>query len=130
MGTKVGSTCERRGRCAGGGIGGLIGWAIAKNKGRSTAGFWPGALLGRIAWIIAAPIGPTPEAAAHRIAQTEALLAAIAPQDRPHPAAPVASAVPPGWHPDPRGRCEFRYWDANRWTANVNRGGQQYIDPM
>jgi Protein of unknown function (DUF2510) len=29
----------------------------------------------------------------------------------PHP-----GIVPPGWHPDPSGQYEFRWWDGSRWT--------------
>lgn len=30
---------------------------------------------------------------------------------------------PPGWHPDPRGRHEHRYWDGTKWTDHVADGG-------
>ncbi len=30
-----------------------------------------------------------------------------------------ASAVPPGWHPDPGGSGRMRYWDGYRWTEHV-----------
>ncbi len=36
------------------------------------------------------------------------------------PGAPVPiprpGVVPPGWHPDPSGQYEFRWWDGSRWT--------------
>ena len=38
---------------------------------------------------------------------------------------------PPGWHPDPRGRHEHRYWDGSKWTDHVaDRGvaGQDAVD--
>ena len=34
-----------------------------------------------------------------------------------------------GWHPDPLGRFEYRYWDGNVWTDWVSRSGQMSIDP-
>src|SRR5688500_18577135 len=30
---------------------------------------------------------------------------------------------PPGWHPDPRGRHEHRYWDGTKWTDHVSDEG-------
>ncbi|MEY2450032.1 MAG: hypothetical protein QOH79_3508 [Acidimicrobiaceae bacterium] len=33
-----------------------------------------------------------------------------------------------GWHPDPSGRHQLRYWDGQTWTANVSDGGQQTTD--
>ncbi len=35
----------------------------------------------------------------------------------------------PGWHPDPTGRFEFRYFNGERWTADVSLHGQRYVDP-
>ena len=34
-----------------------------------------------------------------------------------------------GWHPDPTGRFEFRYFNGERWTADVSLHGQRYVDP-
>jgi hypothetical protein len=50
---------------------------------------------------------------------------------------PVATAtsavktpsVPADWYKDPAGRYEFRYWDGNKWTEHVSRGGIRYSDP-
>ena len=36
----------------------------------------------------------------------------------------------PGWHPDPSGRFEFRYWNGERWTADVSLHGQRFIDQL
>ncbi len=30
--------------------------------------------------------------------------------------APGTGGHPPGWHPDPWGQAEFRWWDGGRWT--------------
>lgn len=41
------------------------------------------------------------------------------------------SAHPPaGWHPDPLGRFDHRYWDGEVWTEHVSRAGQQLTDPL
>jgi hypothetical protein len=34
-----------------------------------------------------------------------------------------------GWHPDPTGRHEYRYWDGSRWTSAVADAGEQSDDP-
>ena len=38
--------------------------------------------------------------------------------------------VPAGWHPDPHGRHQLRYWDGNGWTDHVSDGGVQTVDPL
>lgn len=40
-----------------------------------------------------------------------------------------ASHGQPGWHDDPRGRFDSRYWDGDGWTRAVIRGGQVESDP-
>lgn len=40
------------------------------------------------------------------------------------------SEHPPGWHPDPRGRHEYRYWDGTAWTDHVGDRGQASLDPV
>lgn len=37
---------------------------------------------------------------------------------------------PPGWHPDPTRRFEFRYFNGQRWTSDVSVNGQRYIDHL
>ena len=37
---------------------------------------------------------------------------------------------PAGWHPDPSGRYEFRYYNGERWTADVSVHGQRFVDPV
>ena len=40
------------------------------------------------------------------------------------------SQLPPaGWHPDPFGRFQVRYWDGGRWTEHVASNGHQLSDP-
>ncbi len=44
---------------------------------------------------------------------------------------PVEAAVPAGWHPDPWGRQQLRYWDGSNWTPHaVDRAGVQVQDPI
>jgi uncharacterized RDD family membrane protein YckC len=35
-----------------------------------------------------------------------------------------------GWHPDPSGQHELRYWDGQTWTDHVSDGGQQATEPI
>lgn len=37
--------------------------------------------------------------------------------------------VAPGWHPDPHGRHQFRWWDGNHWTGHVSDEGAVSTDP-
>ena len=37
--------------------------------------------------------------------------------------------TPAGWHPDPLGRHEHRYWDGTQWTEHVSSHGKQSVDP-
>ena len=34
----------------------------------------------------------------------------------------------PGWHPDPYGRYEYRFWDGQQWTDQASTGGVTYRD--
>ncbi|QXC63499.1 DUF2510 domain-containing protein [Aquihabitans sp. G128] len=43
---------------------------------------------------------------------------------------PTAAAAPGGWHPDPAGRHEQRYYDGTAWTDHVVDGGVQSTDPL
>jgi len=57
---------------------------------------------------------------------------AFAPQTPPGqaPAALTPSGLPPaGWHPDPRRRHEYRYWNGRSWTALVSNAGVPSTDP-
>ncbi len=37
---------------------------------------------------------------------------------------------PPGWHPDPLGRHEYRYWDGSQWSDHVSDRGTTGVDPV
>ncbi len=38
--------------------------------------------------------------------------------------------VPAGWHPDPQGRHELRYWDGAKWSDHVSDAGVTARDPV
>lgn len=40
------------------------------------------------------------------------------------------TASPPGWHPDPTGRYEFRYFNGHRWTSDVSVNGERFVDSI
>lgn len=40
------------------------------------------------------------------------------------------NAPTPGWHPDPTGRHEYRYWEGGAWTDDVSDGGATSVDPI
>ena len=63
-------------------ITGFIGYLIAKGKGRGTAGFWWGFLLGIIGWIIAACLEPSREVRRERMAEDAAFLRNVIGDDK------------------------------------------------
>jgi hypothetical protein len=47
------------------------------------------------------------------------------------PTSPPGPTLPPaGWHPDPAGRHEHRYWDGTRWSDHVSDRGLTSVDPV
>ena len=36
---------------------------------------------------------------------------------------PAPPVLPPGWHADPTGRHDYRWWDGAAWTSHVSDGG-------
>lgn len=44
------------------------------------------------------------------------------------PGAPVVT--PAGWHPDPTGRHDHRWWDGSAWTADAADAGVTVHDPL
>lgn len=38
-------------------------------------------------------------------------------------------SVPADWYKDPSGRYDYRYWDGQKWTEHVSRGGTVHKDP-
>lgn len=49
----------------------------------------------------------------------------------PLPSGPVPAppSSPAGWHADPTGRHQQRYWDGQQWSDHVADGGQMSTDP-
>lgn len=45
-------------------------------------------------------------------------------------AQPAAAGPPAGWHADPAGQFEQRYWDGSQWTEHVAHQGQQGVSPL
>ena len=95
---------------------GLIGLAIG--SGRSIGpggGFFVGLLFGPIGWVIALVSSKNPgPSTLERI------------ERRPDSA---------GWHPDPLGRFDSRWYDGDRWTQHVGRvspdgSHTQFEDPL
>src|SRR5689334_8585591 len=35
-----------------------------------------------------------------------------------------------GWHADPTGRFDHRYWNGSEWTEHVSTNGVQSVDPL
>ena len=42
----------------------------------------------------------------------------------------MANTSAGGWHPDPTGRHQHRWWDGTQWTDQVADGGVTATDPM
>ena len=72
------------------------------------------------------------EAGGYRITASSAVvewLEALKVQRPPGPVEWLAPRpAPAGWHPDPFGRFDLRYWDGARWTEHVSTGGAQGTD--
>jgi hypothetical protein len=47
----------------------------------------------------------------------------------PQPAT-MGAAPEPGWHPDPQGRHQYRWWDGHGWTTHVSDTGVPSEDPV
>ena len=93
-----------------------------------------------LAWVAMsttkAPLGrPGGPVGADAAADREAFAAAGPPGDSASSVgvttdgAPSPGGLPPGWHPDPSGRHEHRFWDGHEWTRHVSSGGARSIDP-
>jgi uncharacterized protein YxjI len=48
--------------------------------------------------------------------------------EAPYDAPTAPPEHPAGWHPDPFGRHESRWWDGSRWTEHVVSYGRQAVD--
>jgi hypothetical protein len=52
----------------------------------------------------------------------------VAPPEPVASVVPAASGFPAGFYADPDGRCEARWWDGYRWTAQVVINGRPGVD--
>lgn len=80
-------------------VGALVGFLIGRSKDRPVLGFFFGLILGCIGWIIMLIIP-----------------------------AKVAKGLVAGWHQDPYGRHQQRYFNGVTWQAQVSDNGVQSID--
>lgn len=78
----------------------FIGLLFGNAKGKGAAGFFLGLFLGPIGVLIIAVVASSSGSTLDRI------------QARPAEA---------GWHPDPLGRFDGRYFDGKAWTQHVGR---------
>lgn len=97
---------------------GGIGAAIGSSRGNGTAGFFLGALLGFIGWIIVALISRTPETEAEY--QRKVALASGVIQ--------TGERVAAQWGTDPFGRYGHRWWNGSQWTNRVATRGEEALD--
>lgn len=96
--------------------GGIVGLIVGSVRGHSNGlGFWLGFLLGPLGWLLLLVMTPQKKA---EVAPTAA------------PLAPAPPNTPEGWHPDPSGRFQHRYWSGTRWTEHVHNGTSQHVDPV
>jgi hypothetical protein len=104
-------------------IGGGIGYAIGNGKGRGAAGFWLGAILGVLGWIIVAVMEPTDQVRRQRQAETFATAAAVMGQ------VPGGSTGAPGQTPSVTRECP---WCAEtiRAAAKVCRFCNREVEPL
>jgi hypothetical protein len=101
-----------------------IGYAIGNAKGRGTEGLLLGLILGVIGIIIIALLKPRPVAGGYPSMPP-------VPSTPANPMSPTApSTTPAGWHPDPSGRHQHRYWDGSAWTEHVADNGVSGTDPV
>lgn len=71
---------------------------------------------------------PSPQPTPQPVAQPQPQPAAVTPTVQVAATTPAAN-IPANWYADPSGRFELRYWDGQKWTEHVARGGQQFTDP-
>lgn len=74
---------------------------------------------------VGATVQPAVAPAISAISVGSAATPAVAPQG-----APLLVATPPDWYRDPTGRFDHRWFDGERWTDQVARGGERRTDPL
>jgi hypothetical protein len=63
-------------------------------------------------------------------APSDAIAAAYGAAGVAGPASAAAPVPPAGWHPDPTGRHDHRWWDGTTWTDQVSDAGTAGTDPL
>ncbi len=79
------------------------------------------------------PFAPVPPAWGASVAQPAMPTAAaipVTPVANHAPSESATDASPAGWHADPMGRHELRYWDGSVWTSHVSSQGTQSVDEV
>jgi hypothetical protein len=76
------------------------------------------------------PIAAAPAAAVPPVPAPAPQASAPAPPPPPGAPADTSTGTPTsaGWHADPSGKHEYRYWNGTDWTDDVSDGGQQSTD--
>jgi hypothetical protein len=99
----------------------LIRWAVEHTEFDPNT---PTVTAPRPAMAAAAP-APLPQAPEPNLGSPDAM--PVVPEP-PADAVPPVSAMPAGWHPDPRGTHEMRWWDGAAWSSNVSDHGVTSTD--
>ena len=63
------------------------------------------------------------------IAGVVVLIAFLVYRRRAPGASTDAGQAPAGWHPDPTGQSQWRWWDGQAWTDTVSDGGPGRTEP-
>lgn len=92
-----------------------IGQLLGQQKGRPRDGMLLGLLLGVFGLIVVALMEPDPRIKAQRAAANPHVIV-------------QATSGPAGWHPDPYGKHQLRYFDGTSWREIVSDDGVQSVD--
>jgi hypothetical protein len=108
-------------------VSGGVGVLIGRGKGRARAGFYLGAFLGWVGWIVVALLRPTAVNEARRQLQIDDVKRSMQ-GDTQHRGQRGDSSQ--GWFSDPFGRHDYRYFDGSAWSPQVADDGAPGHDPI